>query len=130
MTQCDECDWTYRCFDGSVPCVKRLEIPSSVDALLFEGNRHDYEGQIRPRSGLVRTVGVTVANAPGTIDADFRGEVVVLLINLGEATVGIVDGQRIAQLVIAPVVAEAELVEVDDLPATERGSGGFGSTGR
>ncbi len=88
-----------------------------------------FEGQVRPRSGLAREHGVTVANAPGTIDADYRGHLMVLLVNLGSAPVTIASGQRIAQLVIAPV-ARAELVEVDALPATERGAAGFGSTGR
>lgn len=87
-----------------------------------------FEGQVRPRSGLARDHGITVANAPGTIDADYRGEVVVLLVNLGRQTVQIQPGDRIAQLVIAPV-ARAELVDVDELPATARGDGGFGSTG-
>jgi dUTP pyrophosphatase len=94
-----------------------------------------YEGQVRPRSGLARehgvtgANGVTVANAPGTIDADYRGELIVLLINLGTAAVTITGGMRIAQLVIAPVV-QAELAVVDALPTTDRGAGGFGSTGR
>jgi len=88
-----------------------------------------FEGQVRPRSGLARQHGVTVANAPGTIDSDYRGEVKVLLINLGSAVVTVNPGERIAQLVIAPV-ARAELVEVDALPPTDRGAGGFGSTGR
>ena len=81
------------------------------------------------RSGLAREHGVTCVNAPGTIDADYTGPVIVLLINHGDRPVRIEPGQRIAQLVIAPVV-QAELVEADALPATERGSGGFGSTGR
>jgi dUTP pyrophosphatase len=88
-----------------------------------------YEGQVRPRSGLARRHGITVANAPGTIDADYRGEVIVLLINLGGEPVRIAPGERIAQLVIAPV-ARAEIEEIDELPATTRGDGGFGSTGR
>ena len=87
-----------------------------------------YEGQLRPRSGLAREHGITLVNSPGTLDADFRGALLVLVINHGDAAVRIVSGQRIAQLVIAPVV-QAELVEVDDLTATERGAGGFGSTG-
>jgi dUTP pyrophosphatase len=87
-----------------------------------------YEGQVRPRSGLVSRHGVTVANAPGTIDADYRGELKVLLVNLGQAAHVITSGQRIAQLVIAPVV-RAVLEEASALPGTERGAGGFGSTG-
>ena len=88
-----------------------------------------FEGQVRPRSGLAREHGVTVVNAPGTIDADFRGAVHVLLVNVGKQSFTINPGERIAQLVIAPVV-QAECVEVDELPETERGAGGFGSTGR
>ena len=88
-----------------------------------------YEGQVRPRSGLARDHGITVVNAPGTIDADYRGPVTVLLINLGNEPVTIEPGHRIAQLVIAPV-SRAEIVEVDELDATSRGTGGFGSTGR
>ncbi len=83
---------------------------------------------MRPRSGLAAKHGVTVLNTPGTIDADYRGEVQVILINLGEAAVVIERGMRIAQMVIAPV-SRAELREVDALSATGRGSGGFGSTG-
>jgi dUTP pyrophosphatase len=89
---------------------------------------HGYEGQVRPRSGLAREHGLTVVNAPGTIDADYRGEVVVLLVNLGERAVTITSGQRIAQLVIAPV-AHATIEIADELSATARGAGGFGSTG-
>jgi dUTP pyrophosphatase len=87
-----------------------------------------FEGQVRPRSGMALEAGVTVANAPGTIDADYRGELKVILINLGAAPVTIEPGQRIAQLVVAPVV-RAELAEIDELPPSDRGSGGFGSTG-
>jgi dUTP pyrophosphatase len=88
-----------------------------------------YEGQVRPRSGLAKHHRVTVVNAPGTIDSDFRGQVHVLLINLGREPFTIKSEDRIAQLVISPVV-QAELVEVDELDTTERGAGGFGSTGR
>ena len=87
------------------------------------------EGQIRPRSGLAARSGLTVLNAPGTIDADYRGEVKVLLINLGVEPVEILPSDRIAQLVVAPV-SRLRLIEVDDLPSTVRGAGGFGSTGR
>jgi dUTP pyrophosphatase len=87
-----------------------------------------FEGQVRPRSGLARTHGVTVVNAPGTIDADYRGEVAVLLINHGREPFTVAPGTRIAQLVIAPVV-QAILEEVDALSSTARGAGGFGSTG-
>ena len=103
----------------------RAAIPTGLAIKLPEG----YEAQVRPRSGLAREHGVTCVNAPGTIDADYTGPVIVLLINHGDRPVRIEPGQRIAQLVIAPVV-QAELVEADALPATERGSGGFGSTGR
>jgi dUTP pyrophosphatase len=89
----------------------------------------DYEGQVRPRSGLARDHGVTVLNAPGTIDSDYRGEVGVLLINLGDEPFEIVRGARIAQLVVAPL-AKAVLVEIGELTATARASDGFGSTGR
>jgi dUTP pyrophosphatase len=87
------------------------------------------EGQIRPRSGLAARSGLTVLNAPGTIDADYRGEVKVLLINLGLEPVEIVAGDRIAQLIVAPI-SRLRLIEVEDLPSTVRGAGGFGSTGR
>ena len=92
-----------------------------------------YEGQVRPRSGLALHHGVTVLNAPGTIDADYRGELMVLLVNLGEEPFVIRHGDRIAQLVVAPVTNQAELIEVESLDepgGTGRGSGGFGSTGR
>jgi dUTP pyrophosphatase len=88
-----------------------------------------FEGQVRPRSGLARKHAVTIVNAPGTLDSDFRGELMVLLINHGREPFSISAGDRIAQLVIAPV-SRAELVEVEELSQTERGSGGFGSTGR
>lgn len=86
------------------------------------------EGQVRPRSGLALRHGVTVLNAPGTIDADYRGEVQVLLVNLGQEPFIIRHGDRIAQLIVAPV-AQARLVEVESLDDTVRGAGGFGSTG-
>jgi dUTP pyrophosphatase len=87
-----------------------------------------FEGQVRPRSGLALKHGVTVLNSPGTIDADFRGELLVLLINHGREPFVIARGDRIAQLVIAPT-ARAELVETTTLPPTSRGIGGYGSTG-
>jgi dUTP pyrophosphatase len=86
------------------------------------------EGQVRPRSGLAAKQGLTVLNAPGTIDADYRGELQVLLVNLGQEPVNIIRGMRIAQLIVAPV-SQAKLREVDSLDGTSRGSGGFGSTG-
>lgn len=88
-----------------------------------------FEAQVRPRSGLAAKHGVTVLNSPGTIDADYRGEIQVILINHGTEAFTIRRGERVAQMVIAPVV-QAELVAVAALPSTERGSGGFGSTGR
>ena len=87
-----------------------------------------YEAQIRPRSGLALKKGVTVLNAPGTIDADYRGEICVLLVNLGEEDFVVADGERIAQMVVAKH-EQAELVEVTVLSDTERGTGGFGHTG-
>jgi dUTP pyrophosphatase len=88
-----------------------------------------FEAQVRPRSGLALRHGLTVLNAPGTIDADYRGELQVLLVNLGDSVVRIEHGSRIAQLVVAPV-AMVEVVEVEELPASPvRGVGGFGSTG-
>ena len=87
-----------------------------------------FEVQIRPRSGLAAKKNITVLNTPGTIDADYRGEIKVILINLGKEKFIIVNGERIAQMVVCPVV-QAVLEEVKELPNTERGSGGFGSTG-
>lgn len=88
-----------------------------------------HEGQVRPRSGLAVRHGVALVNAPGTVDSDYRGEVKVVLVNLGAEPVSFARGERIAQLVIAPVV-RAEVVLVDELAETGRGEGGFGSTGR
>lgn len=99
-------------------------VPTGLKLAIPEG----YEGQVRPRSGLAVKHGLTVVNAPGTIDADYRGEVKVALINLGHQPVTIARGDRLAQLVIAPV-ARAELAEVDALPESPRGEGGFGHTG-
>jgi len=87
-----------------------------------------FEAQVRPRSGLAAKHGVTVANSPGTIDADYRGEIKVILINLGDAPVTLSRGDRVAQMIIAPVV-QAIWSEVTDLDDTARGAGGFGSTG-
>ena len=99
-----------------IPTGLRFEIPPG------------FEVQIRPRSGLARKRGVTLVNAPGTVDADYRGEVGVLLINLGQEPVTFNHGDRIAQLVVAPVV-QADFAAVDTLSDTDRGAGGFGSTG-
>ena len=87
-----------------------------------------YEAQVRPRSGLATRHGITMVNAPGTIDADYRGEVHVPLINLGKNSFTVERGMRVAQMLIAPVPV-VQLIEVDDLDATERGTGGFGHTG-
>ncbi|MFO0619455.1 MAG: dUTP diphosphatase [Polyangiaceae bacterium] len=106
------------------PGARKL-VPTGIAVAIPRG----YEGQVRPRSGLALKHGVTVLNAPGTIDADYRGEIGVVLINLGEAPVTLTPLDRIAQLVIAPVV-RAEVVEVRDLAPTARGEGGYGSTGR
>ncbi len=102
----------------------RAVIPTGIAIALPPGS----EGQIRPRSGLAARHGVTVLNAPGTVDADYRGEVQVILINHGAAPFTIERGMRIAQLVIARV-QHAALIEVDNLDATERAAGGIGSTG-
>jgi dUTP pyrophosphatase len=104
---------------------KYAMVPTGLTIALPEG----YEAQVRPRSGLAAKHGVTVLNAPGTVDADYRGEINVLLINHGAEPFAIRRGERIAQLVIASVT-RAELVAANQLSSTERGSGGFGSTGR
>jgi dUTP pyrophosphatase len=88
-----------------------------------------FEAQVRPRSGLALRHGILIPNSPGTIDADYRGEIQVILMNAGDADFEVVRGDRIAQLVVAPV-ARPEWVEVEALDATERGEGGFGHTGR
>ena len=104
---------------------RRAMVPCGFAIALPEG----FEAQVRPRSGLAAKHGVTVLNSPGTIDADYRGEVKVILVNLGDETFEIRRGDRIAQLVVAPVSA-VEFREVEVLEGTARGSGGFGSTGR
>ena len=103
----------------------RRAVPTGLKLALPPG----YEAQVRPRSGLALRHGVTLPNAPGTIDADYRGEVLVLLVNLSERPFRLRRGERIAQLVVAPV-SRIELVEVAALEPTARGAGGFGSTGR
>jgi dUTP pyrophosphatase len=108
-----------------LPPGKHAVVPTGLTIALPAG----YEAQVRPRSGLAARHGVTVLNSPGTVDADYRGEINVLLINHGAAPFPIKRGERIAQMVIAPVV-QAQLVEVASLSDTDRGSGGFGSTGR
>ena len=103
---------------------ERRAIPTGFAIALPPGT----EGQVRPRSGLALREGLTVANAPGTIDADYRGEIQVLLVNLGDRPVTIRRGDRIAQLVVAPAL-RAEWSPSDALPPTRRGDGGFGHTG-
>jgi len=103
---------------------KRVIVPTGLAMALPPG----YEAQIRPRSGLAAKNGITALNSPGTIDADYRGEVGVILVNHGDQTFTIERGMRIAQLIIAPVTTAAWR-EVDDLDDTARGDGGFGSTG-
>jgi dUTP diphosphatase len=104
---------------------KHVMVPTALAIALPEG----FEAQVRPRSGLAAKHGVTVLNSPGTIDADYRGEIQVILINHGAEAFTIRRGERIAQMVIAPVV-QAKLMPVTSLSETDRGSGGFGSTGR
>lgn len=99
-----------------------------VDTGIFLEIPEGYEGQVRPRSGLAARFGVTVLNTPGTIDSDYRGEIKVILINFGEEPFKIENGDRIAQLVIAPVI-QGEFIKAEVIGTTERGSGGFGSTG-
>jgi dUTP pyrophosphatase len=106
------------------PLERRL-VPTGIRIALPEG----YEAQIRPRSGLALRHGITMVNSPGTIDCDYRGEIGVVLINLGQENVHLSKGERIAQMVVQPVArVEVDIVEV--LEQTERGEGGFGSTGR
>lgn len=100
-----------------IPCGFAMALPAG------------YEAQVRPRSGLAAKHGVTVLNSPGTIDADYRGEVKVILVNLGAEDFVVTRGERVAQMVVAPVV-QPVFAEVEALDETERGSGGFGSTGR
>lgn len=100
-----------------IPCGFAMALPAG------------YEAQVRPRSGLAAKHGVTVLNSPGTIDADYRGEVKVILVNLGAEDFIVTRGERVAQMVVAPVV-QPVFAEVEVLDETERGTGGFGSTGR
>lgn len=103
----------------------RALVPTGLKMALEPG----WEAQVRPRSGLALKHGVTCLNTPGTIDSDYRGEVGVILVNLGQEPFIIRRGERIAQMVIAPV-AQVSILEVEELDSTERGTGGFGSTGR
>lgn len=108
----------------TLPPLGRALIPTGLFIALPGG----YEAQVRPRSGLAYKQGITVLNAPGTIDADYRGEIGVLLVNLSDQPVTLNDGDRVAQLVIAEYT-RAEWSEVNELNETQRGAGGFGSTG-
>jgi dUTP pyrophosphatase len=108
-----------------LPPGKYAMVPTGLTIALPPG----FEAQVRPRSGLAAKHGVTVLNSPGTVDADYRGEINVILINHGETPFSIRRGERIAQMVIAPVT-QAQLIAVTQMSATDRGSGGFGSTGR
>ena len=105
--------------------LERRAVPTGLAIALPNG----FEAQVRPRSGLAIKRGLTVVNAPGTIDSDYRGEIKVLMVNLSQQTVEIHRGQRIAQLVIAPI-CRGQWIEVDNLSTTERGAGGFGHTGQ
>lgn len=108
-----------------LPPMERMAVPTGLALDLPPG----FEGQVRPRSGLALRHGVTLLNAPGTVDADYRGEVQVILVNLSREPFTLRRGDRVAQLVVAPVTA-VELREVNALDATARGANGFGSTGR
>lgn len=113
------------CEDTALPPGERVLVPTGIAMALPPG----YEGQVRPRSGLAKKHGVTVLNAPGTIDSDYRGEVGVILINHSTHEHTIKTGDRIAQLVIAQVAVPRGIRQVPKLPGSERGAGGFGSTG-
>jgi len=116
-----------RAFLGSevtIPPEGRARIPTGLFMEIPEG----YEAQVRPRSGLADKKGITILNAPGTIDSDYRGEVEVILINLGPESFTVKNGERIAQMVVSPVT-RALVAEADSLSETGRGTGGFGSTG-
>ena len=110
--------------DVTIPPLGRVKIPTGLRLEIPDG----YEAQVRPRSGLAINSGLTVLNSPGTIDSDYRGELEIIIINLGADNVIIKDGSRIAQLVLAPV-CRVKTAEVDELAGTKRGRAGFGSTG-
>jgi dUTP pyrophosphatase len=114
------------CTDGPITILplERAAVPTGLALEIPLG----YEGQVRPRSGLAKNAGLTVLNSPGTIDSDYRGEVTVLVINLGAEKVTINNGDRIAQIVFSPVL-QVVIQAADDLSVTERGGKGFGSTG-
>ncbi len=108
-----------------IPPGQTAIIPTGLSVSIPQG----YEIQIRPRSGIAAKKSVTVLNTPGTVDSDYRGEIKVILINLGKLSFTVEKGDRIAQMVICPVI-KAKLKEVEDLNTTSRGEGGFGSTGK
>lgn len=110
--------------DLAIPPLGRAKIPTGLRIEIPPG----FEAQVRPRSGLAARCGLTVLNSPGTIDSDYRGDLEVILVNLGEEVYAVKNGDRIAQLVIAPV-CRARLLETTALSETGRGDGGFGSTG-
>jgi dUTP pyrophosphatase len=112
-----DCDWV-------LGPGERRAVPTGLAMAVPRG----WEVQVRPRSGLALRHGITLLNSPGTIDADYRGEVQVILVNLGQVPVTVSRGMRIAQLVVAQV-PQVEVLEVDELDQTDRGGGGFGSTG-
>ena len=126
---------------GAAGADVRANLPDGVSIILEPGQRAliptglrieipaGYEVQVRPRSGLALKHGITLPNTPGTIDSDYRGPLGVILMNAGQESFEVAHGERIAQLVVAPVV-QADFQFVDELSETERGSGGFGSTGR
>lgn len=116
-TEVSEGRWV---FEGTIE-----KIPTGFAVAVPEG----YELQVRPRSGLAANHGITITNSPGTVDSDYRGEIIILVHNLGNKHFYVDHGDRIAQLVLAPVV-QAQVEEVEELSETERGTGGFGSTGR
>jgi len=110
--------------DVVVPSLGRVKIPTGLRLEIPAG----FEGQVRPRSGLAIKTGLTVLNSPGTVDSDYRGDLEIILVNLGADDVTIKDGERIAQLVVSPV-CHAQIAAVEELSASRRGSAGFGSTG-
>ena len=110
--------------DLSIPPLGRVKVPTGLGFEIPQG----FEAQVRPRSGLAVKFGITVLNSPGTIDSDYRGDLEIILINLGAEAFAVKNGDRIAQLVITPV-SRVTVLETDELSVTERGSGGFGSTG-
>jgi len=113
--------------DVTIPPLGRARIPTGLKIEIPEG----YEGQVRPRSGLAIKFGVTVLNSPGTIDCDYRGDLDIILVNFGAEAFVVKNGDRIAQLIIAPVLSaqDVAIAETGELSVTARGVGGFGSTG-